>query len=150
MIDATSEVADHTEWLKEKLAATKATWKFVMFHFPPYNFEEPYLDIQQAWGPLFDQYHVDMVMGGHIHYYMRSKPMHNGVVVADHSKGTVYAISISIPSKHESMKPEPYAVVQYDSGYFYQRMEIAGNTMRYKAVDSNGNVKDEFVISKKK
>lgn len=150
MIDATSDVADHTEWLEQSLSSTHATWKFVMFHFPPYNFEEPYLDIQQAWVPLFDKYHVDMVMGGHIHYYMRSKPMQSGSVVREFDNGTVYAISISIPSRHDSMIPEPYAVVQYDSGYFYQRMEIEGNTLRYKAIDSNGDVKDGFVINKKR
>jgi hypothetical protein len=62
MIDATSEVPDHTRWIEEKLSTTKATWKFVMFHFPPYNFEEPYLDIQEAWDPSSIS-HVDMVKG---------------------------------------------------------------------------------------
>ena len=69
MIDATSEVSDHSAWIEETLASSKATWKFAVFHFPPYNFEEPYFDIQEAWVPLFDKHHVDMVMGGHIHYY---------------------------------------------------------------------------------
>lgn len=148
MIDATSEVADHTDWIEAKLSGTKATWKFVMFHFPPYNFEEPYLDIQAAWVPLFDKYHVDMVMGGHIHYYMRSHPMFNGKIVDSFDRGTVYAISISIPSKHDNMTAEPYAVKQYDEGYFYQRMEIDGKVLKYTTVDSNGDVKDEFVIRK--
>ena len=148
MIDATSEVDAHTPWIEEKLANTKATWKFVMFHFPPYNFEEPYLDIQQAWVPLFDKYHVDMVLGGHIHYYMRSNPMFAGKVVGDFGKGTVYAISISIPSHHEAMTPEPYAVKQYDRGYFYQRMEIHDKSLTYTAVDSEGAVKDTFTIRK--
>lgn len=148
MIDATSEVKDHTPWIEEKLAGTKATWKFVMFHFPPYNFEEPYLDIQEAWVPLFDKYHVDMVMGGHIHYYMRSRPMAGGKVVDSFDKGTVYAISISIPWKHDTIHPEPYAVKQYPEGYYYQRVEIDGKTLKYKSVDINGVVKDEFVINK--
>lgn len=148
MIDATSEVADHTAWIEEKLSSTKATWKFAMFHFPPYNFEEPYLDIQEAWVPLFDKYHVDMVMGGHIHYYMRSRPMNNGKVVDAYNKGTVYAISISIPSKHSNMTQEPYAVKQYAEGYFYQRMEIDGNKLKYTTIGSDGKVKDEFVIQK--
>lgn len=148
MIDATSEVDDHTAWIEEKLKNTNATWKFVMFHFPPYNFEEPYPDIQQAWVPLFDKYHVDMVMGGHIHYYMRSRPMFNGKVVDSFAKGTVYAISISIPNRHHSMVAEPYAVKQYDEGYFYQRMEIDGKVLKYTTVDSNGSIKDEFVIRK--
>lgn len=148
MIDATSEVSDHTAWIEAKLSTTKATWKFVMFHFPPYNFEEPYLDIQQAWVPLFDKYHVDMVMGGHIHYYMRSRPMFNGKIVDSFDKGTVYAISISIPSRHDAMVAEPYAMKQYKEGYFYQRMEIDGKILKYTAVDSDGDVKDEFVIHK--
>jgi hypothetical protein len=39
-------------------------------------------------------------------------------------------------------------VKQYDEGYFYQRMEIDGNVMKLTTVDSNGVVKDEFVIRK--
>ena len=55
--------------------------------------------------------------------------MYNGKVVDDFSKGTVYAISISIPSRHDRMTAEPYAVRQYSEGYFYQHMEIDGNTL---------------------
>lgn len=149
MIDATFNVDDHTAWIEKVLANTNAKWKFVMFHFPPYNFEEPYPDIQKAWVPLFDRYHVDMVMGGHIHYYMRSQPMNNGVVVDSFDKGTVYAISISIPSKHNEMAEEPYAVKRYSEGYFYQRVSIEENVMRYQSIDSDGVVKDEFAIRKK-
>ncbi len=149
MIDCTSEVDDHTAWIERTLANTKATWKFVMFHFPPYNFEEPYPDIQKAWGPVFDKYHVDMVMGGHIHYYMRSQPMFNSKVVDSFDKGTVYAISIGIPGNHDTIGEEPYAVKRYAEGYFYQRMEIDGKVLKYTSVDSNGATTDEFVIKKK-
>ena len=148
MIDATSEVGDHTRWIEEKLSTTKATWKFVMFHFPPYNFEEPYPDIQEAWVPLFDKFHVDMVMGGHVHYYMRSNPMFNGKVVDNFGKGTVYAISISIPWKHDKITEEPYAVKQYSEGYYYQHMKIDGKVLKYTSVGSDGEIKDEFVIRK--
>jgi hypothetical protein len=148
MIDATQEVSDHTTWVEAQLRESKATWKFVMFHFPPYNFEEPYLDIQQAWGPLFDRYHVDMVLGGHIHYYMRSRPMKAGQVVKTFGEGTVYAVSISIPGVHDNMTPEPYAATQDAAGYYYQRMEIDGKTLKYKAVSVDGKVRDEFSITK--
>jgi hypothetical protein len=46
------------------------------------------------------------------------------------------------------MVAEPYAVSQYDEGYFYQRMEIDGNVLTYTTVDSYGEVKDEFTINK--
>jgi len=149
MIDATFEVDDHTAWLERVLANSPATWKFVMFHFPPYNFEEPYEDIQKAWVPLFDKYHVDMVMGGHIHYYMRSYPMHDGKVVKDYHEGTVYVSSISIPNKHPDVVPEPYAAAQFDEGYFYQRVQLDGHSLHYSAVDIHGQVRDEFTIHKK-
>ena len=119
-----------------------------MFHFPPYNFEEPYPEIQQAWVPLFDKYHVDMVMGGHVHYYMRSHPMNAGKVVDNFSKGTVYSISISIPAHHDDIGEEPYAVQRYAEGFFYTRMEIKGKTLKYTVVDNHGNIKDEFEIRK--
>lgn len=150
MIDATSEVDAHTAWIEETLARSKAAWKFAVFHFPPYNFEEPYPEIQKAWVPLFDKYHVDMVMGGHIHYYMRSQPMRNGKVVSTFEDGTVYTISISIPANHETIGDEAYAVTRYPQGYFYQHMEIDGDVMRYTAYDENGVESDRFIISKKR
>ncbi|MBT1698070.1 metallophosphoesterase [Fulvivirgaceae bacterium PWU4] len=148
MIDATFDVADHTAWIEEKLSTSKATWKFVMFHFPPYNFEEPYPEIQQAWVPLFDKYHVDIVMGGHIHYYMRSRPMFAGKPVGSFAQGTVYNISISIPSRHEHITEEPYAAKQFAEGYFYQHVQIDGKVLKSRTFDHLGVLRDEFVIKK--
>ena len=148
MIDATQDVDAHTAWIEEQLRDSNATWKFAMFHFPPYNFEEPYPEIQDTWVKIFDKYHVDMVMGGHVHYYMRSRPMKAGKVVESFDDGTVYAISISIPWKHDRITPEPYAVVQYPEGYFYQYMQIDGPVMKYTSYDQHGTVRDQFTIRK--
>lgn len=74
--------------------------------------------------------------------------MKNGKKVGSCKEGTVYAISISIPAKHESMTPESYAVKQYAEGYFYQYMEIKGKSLKYTTFDQSGNIRDEFVISK--
>ncbi len=150
MIDATSDWDAHTPWIEDQLKNTTAKWKFAMFHFPPYNFEEPYPEIQAAWGPLFDRYHVDMVMGGHVHYYMRSRPMNAGKVVRSYDDGTVYTISISIPWKHDTITDEPYAVLQYPEGYFYQHVRIEGNALKYTSYDQHGVVRDQFTIEKKK
>lgn len=148
MIDATHEIADHTTWIEKILSTTKAKWKFVMFHFPPYNYEDPYLAIQQSWVPLFDKYHVDMVMAGHIHYYMRSHPMNNGNVVDTFDKGTVYVTSISRPDKKDNMTKEPYAVKQFAEGYYYQRVSINKQGLTFSSVDANGKMVDTFEIKK--
>jgi predicted phosphodiesterase len=149
MIDATQEVDLLTPWIEEQLKNSDATWKFAMFHFPPYNWEEPYLDLQQEWVPLFDKYHVDMVMSGHVHYYMRSLPMNAGKVVDDFSKGTVYAISIGIPSNPNPITvPEPYAVVQENKSQYYQTVEIKGGKLKYVSYNVAGEIVDEFEIRK--
>lgn len=148
MIDATSPVDKQTAWIEEQLKNSEATWKIAVFHFPPYNWEEPYFDIQEAWVPLFDKYHVDMVFGGHIHYYMRSKPMKSGNVVSSYNDGTAYIISIGIPSKTKNYTDEPYAEIRKMEGQFYQYLKIEGGQLSYSAIDSENNVIDSFSVKK--
>ena len=148
MIDATSPIDSQTMWIEQQLKDSKATWKIAMFHFPPYNWEEPYFNIQKAWGPLFDRYHADMVLGGHIHYYMRSKPMKEGKVVKSYNDGTAYIISVGIPTGPHDRTEEPYAQVRNGEGHLYQYVKIAGNKLEFKAVNGSGKVIDSFEIRK--
>ena len=148
MLDATSSTEAQTHWIEQQLASSSATWKIAIFHFSPYNFEEPYPDIQEAWVPLFDKYHVDLVLGGHLHYYMRSNPMKAGKVVDSHSEGTTYIISIAIPARHNDIGDEPYAAVRYKEGQFFQHFKIEGNELKYTAFDFDENIVDTFKIQK--
>jgi hypothetical protein len=148
MIDATSPIAAQTPWIDQQLATTNAKWKIAMFHFPPYNWEEPYVDIQKAWVPLFDKYHVDMVLGGHIHYYMRSKPMKAGKVVSSYKDGTAYIISIGIPQKHFEITNEPYAEVLNTDGQLYQYIKIEDGSLSYESVAIDHKINDSFKIKK--
>ena len=148
MLDATSSTEAQTHWIEQQLASSSATWKIAIFHFSPYNFEEPYPDIQEAWVPLFDKYHVDLVLGGHLHYYMRSNPMKAGKVVDSNSEGTTYIISIAIPARHNDIGDEPYAAVRYKEGQFFQHFKIEGNELKYTAFDFDENIVDTFKIQK--
>lgn len=148
MIDCTSPIEVQTSWIEEQLKNSKATWKFAVFHFPPYNQEEPYFNIQKAWVPIFDKYHVDMVFSGHVHYYMRSKPMNNGQVVDSYNKGTAYIISIGIPSRNREMNDEPYAAVRKGDGQYHQYIKIEGNQLSYSAINAENKVIDTFTIKK--
>ncbi len=148
MIDSTHPNEAQTAWIEEKLKNTNATWKFVMLHFPPYNYEEPYFDLQEAWCGIFDTYHVDMVMSGHIHYYMRSKPMNNGKVVDSFKDGTVYTVSIGTVGNHDNIGEEPYAEKRYKKGQYYQLMEIDNGVLNYTTYDKEGNIVDELSIVK--
>lgn len=148
MLDVTSPLELQSRWIEEQLSNSNAKWKFAMFHFPPYNYEEDYSEIRQEWCTLFDKYHVDMVMSGHTHYYMRSLPIFNEEVVEHHSQGTVYVISVGIPGRHEHMPPEEYAEHREGNGWLYQHMEIDGDRLNYRSLDINGEIKDSFSIEK--
>jgi len=148
MIDATSPIDAQTNWIEKQLAGSKAKWKIAMFHFAPYNREEPYLDIQQKWVPLFDKYHVDMVFGGHLHYYMRSKPMKGGKIVNSYQDGTAYIISVGIPNRDQPFEKESYAEVTDGKGHLFQYVKIIGNSLYYESVNGQGKMIDSFILNK--
>ena len=148
MIDATSPIDAQTAWIEDQLATSRAKWKIAMFHFPPYNWEEPYYDIQKAWVPLFDKYHADMVLGGHLHYYMRSKPMKDGKVVSSYRDGTAYIISVGIPNRDHEFTSEPYAEVRNAAGHLYQYVKITGNSLYFESINAAGTLIDSFSLEK--
>ena len=148
MLDATSPVEQQNAWIEEQLSGTSANWKIVITHFPPYNFSDPYEDIQQEWIPLFDKYHVDLVFSGHIHYYMRSKPMRGGEVTESNAGGTVYVTSVAVPARERDIGEEPYAAVRNSLGHQYQYVAIDGNELTFKSVNISNQVVDSFSIKK--
>ena len=150
MLDATSPADKQTRWIEDQLLKSDATWKIAVFHFPPYNGKEPYLNIQEEWVPIFDKYHVDLVFGGHFHYYMRSKPLNNGNVVNSFNEGTTYVISLGIPGRKVVLDNEPYAAVTEHNGWLYQHIKIDGKKLDFQSINFDGNLIDRFEIDKDK
>lgn len=148
MMDATLPLAEQTPWMEKVLKENQADWKFVVAHFPPYNAVEPYEDIIQEWVPLFDKYEVDMVLGGHFHYYMRSKPLINSEVSTTPGKGTRYIISIGTTGKNKEAPKGYYAEKQFAAQFLYQHVELDGKSLKYTSYDAAGNIKDQFSLKK--
>lgn len=149
MLDIVSFSAEEQkEWVAEQLAATDATWKIAVFHFPPYTNREPYIEIEQEWVPLFDQYGVDMVMNGHFHYYLRTQPMKGGQVVDHDERGTTYIMSVGTDSKTRDLTVEPHAAKRANKGYLYQYVHINGGKLIHTSIDADGNVVDTFELIK--
>jgi hypothetical protein len=85
-------------WLQTDLAASNQFWKFVIFHQPAYSSDSNQgpnndHDIIQNLVPLFEQYHVNMVISGHWHYYERMKPLLNGQISTIAAGGIVYIVT---------------------------------------------------------
>lgn len=64
-------------WVRKDLAASTATWKFVLFHHPGFNSSREHFEQQQMrlLAPVFEQTKVDIVFTGHVHNYQRSYPL---------------------------------------------------------------------------
>lgn len=139
-------------WLEHQLAATNAVWKFVIFHHPPYS-SAPRRDnpeIRESWCGLFDRYHVDMVLTGHDHAYLRTHPMREQRPVASAAEGTYYVVANS-GMKHYEQETRDYAAVAFTKTSTYQVIDIqteGGDKLTYRAYDVNGNMRDEVIIEK--
>ena len=66
------------DWLERDLMAAKsATWRFVTMHHPAFNSSKAHFNEQHPrWmADLFEKYHVDVVLAGHVHNYQRTYPL---------------------------------------------------------------------------
>jgi hypothetical protein len=99
--------------------------------------------------PLFDRYHVDLVLQGHDHAYLRTYPLHAGRRVATPAQGTVYLVSVS-GTKFYPQASHDYTELGLTNVATWQVLDIqiSGDRLVYRAIDGDGAVRDRFVIEK--
>jgi purple acid phosphatase-like protein/calcineurin-like phosphoesterase family protein len=153
VLDVETSPEIQAEWMEQELAKTDATWRFAMFHFPAFapSADPEYEAIRCRWEKVFAKYHLDLMLHGHVHYYLRTKPMRNGQAVESPADGTIHLISLALPGRERSRSaremPE-YVEKSFSGGPWYQTFNIDGNRLAYRAYDAEGKVCDEFVIEK--
>lgn len=77
-------------------ASAASRWKLLMHHQPMWSASTRHgssMELQSAWGPLVDQYHLDLVLAGHDHDYEVSKPLSDGAVQTSNTNATVYVVN---------------------------------------------------------
>jgi hypothetical protein len=74
LLDSNMFITNQAEWLLEDFN-NEATWKFVVFHHPPYSSTSSHwggwLNLRTAWEPVFMDKGVNAVFNGHVHAYER-------------------------------------------------------------------------------
>ena len=148
VLDIGSPLDPQAVWLDGVLSKTDARWKFVMLHFPPFLRSGDYEELRKGLTPLCDKHHVDAVLTGHIHVYLRTHPMKGGTRVDKPSEGTTYITSIAIPNREFKRKTPDWAAAFVSGPALYQTFEIDGDRCVYRARDLEGRVRDEMVIEK--
>jgi MYXO-CTERM domain-containing protein len=78
----TPKFGNQAAWLDDVLTKNPARWKFVFYHKPSYTHEALFSishgpnesGQNEAWIPVFDKHHVDIVFTSHNHWYERYEP----------------------------------------------------------------------------
>ena len=151
VLDSNLEPAAQVPWLEQQLASSRAAWKFVAYHHPAYSSAvgRDNAAVRQHWVPLFDKYHVDLVLQGHDHAYLRTYPLKAGQRVASPAEGTVYLVSVS-GTKFYPQDGRDYTELGMTNVATYQVLDIqvSGDRLLYRAIDADGAIRDRFVIEK--
>lgn len=150
----TNITGDELTWLTQDLAANKNyPWKIISFHQPIYTTgQDPARpDEGVAWGPLFDQYHVQVVVAGHNHMYERFKPIYNNATVSSYTNATMYITSggwgAPLYSVGNSSWFTPW-LASANSTYSFTVMDASNNgTLDCKAIDTQKQVFDQVTLT---
>ena len=138
------------DWLEQDLAAHEnCMWKIALFHTPAYSSYRYSSWIRDYWVPLFDEYHVDLVVEGHDHYYERTYPIYENKVQPAPEDGTIYIVSGGWGAPLYTGTPKWFTAYGPDNRYHFVVIDILENgTLYLKAVDRNNSVFDTFTITK--
>ena len=151
ILDSNEDPLIQAKWLEEQLSKSTSTWKFVSFHHPIYS-SSPRRDnkkLREVWVPIFDKHHVDMVLQGHDHAYLRTYPMKDNRKANAPKNGTIYVVSVS-GTKMYSQGDYDYTEKGFAKTSTFQILDIqiSGDRLVYRSYDLDGRIKDEFVIEK--
>lgn len=94
-------------WLKNDMNSTDKDWKIVLMHKSPYSLGKDAkwpdaLYLQRSLATVVEQCDVDLVLSGHDHQYIRTKPIKSNNVNED---GTVYILSGTAGAKRYEVRP---------------------------------------------
>ena len=128
------------DWLKNDLAASTKTWKLVVLHEPGWSAGGGHgnnTTVQNDLQPLFKQYGVAVVFGGHNHYYARA--IVDGIqhLTVGGGGAPLYTPASGYPN-----------IVVTNKSYSFGEFVISGNTLTAKIVNNSGAVIDSFTITR--
>lgn len=128
---------DQRAWLETTLRASKATWKIVALHHPPYSdgYQGSSLDARQAFGPLFAENGVQLVLSGHDHDYQRSVPI----------DGVTYVVTGAASGTRRTGEAD-FTAVSF-SWHHYLDVAVYADRLVLRAVNQDQRVADEWTLT---
>lgn len=133
-------------WLEQDLASTTKQWIVVYMHRPLFSgvhTTDPWMNTANAFGQqnkadihaLFLQYGVDVVFGGHEHYYLRHVKDGIHYVITGGGGSPLHGLPFLIPGD-----------VFAWSGYEHVKVDETASSLKLSTIDSTGLVRESFTL----
>jgi 3',5'-cyclic AMP phosphodiesterase CpdA len=143
-----------SKWLHQVLGQNTNRWIVIAFHHPIYSSAKSRdnATIRKLWQPIFDRYHVDLVLQGHDHTYARTglqtaSAEDSGGSTPDGQGGTVYVNSVAGPKQYQlDQKPEQKRTAE--GTQLFQVISIDGDRLHFEARTALGELYDAFELKK--
>jgi len=144
-IDSSKMDKEQLVWLEKELTESRATWKIPFFHHPLYSSGRTHgsdRKLRANLEPLFTRYGVQVALSGHDHIYERIKPQ----------QGVIYFVSGSGGKlrKGDIRRNDPLFAAGNDEVCHFMLFEIEADEIHFRAIDINGAVIDQGVVSAKR
>ena len=142
-------------WLESDLTTSLENWKIAFFHRSPYGvkLKRDEEEVRNAFCPILEKHHVDLVFSAHDHGIKRTYPIKDGIAMKDPSEGTIYYVTGRSGDKtYEDIEEKEH------SAFFYAPMEkpnyfvVEGTDQKItvKTVLQDGTVIDTLTLDKPK
>jgi predicted phosphodiesterase len=123
---------DQLDWLDKQLGESKARWKIVFFHHPPYSTGKRHGDdatLIEHVVPILKKHNVRVVITGHEHFFARLKPV----------DGINYIISGSGGKIHRGgLQYDGRLVYGNDQVHQFMSATLTRDAFEYTVIGSNG------------
>ena len=139
--------AAQVDFLRGQLAAERAQWKVVFFHYPPYVSGDYQVASMRALCPIMEEAGVDLVFNSHTIVYERSHPLKGGGLAP--LGGTVYVVAGGCGAKPNWFHPKrAWHTAQAVAVPHFVQVVVAGPRLELHAFDVEGRLFDILVLDK--
>jgi len=151
ILNSNEKIEEQAEWMKSNLADNPNQWTIVAFHHTIYSAtnNRDHKELRNIWKPIFDNYHVDLILMGHDHAYARGHNIDPETGIKDPETGPIYVVSVSGPKLYDSNK-DRWMDRAAENTQLYQIIHIDNDVLNYKSYTVSGQLYDEFDIRKNK
>jgi 3',5'-cyclic AMP phosphodiesterase CpdA len=135
-------------WLEEVLKNNPKQWTMVTYHHPVYSTAKgrDNKEFRELFKPLFDKYHVDILLQGHDHTYSRGQNLPIGM--SRKIGGPMYVVSVAGPKMYKVDVTPRWMDVLAENTQLFQIISIDHGDLLYTAYKASGEVFDSFKLKK--